>query len=90
MKTLMISSAIAVALAASAFSANAQTATTGNNVVLAPTGSVLLQKRKVLGTAGTARARATNMGESEGHEYGEYEHDEGNEHGESGFGGYDD
>jgi len=85
MKTLMISSAIAVALAASAFSANAQTAATGNNVVLAPTGSVLLQKRKVLNTAGTAQAIATNTGESEGAEGNEY-----GERGEHGFGGDDD
>ena len=63
MKTLMISSAIAAAIAASAFGVNAQT-------VAAPAapkaGSPLIGK--VLKTNGTKKAVATNAGEVEGTE----------------------
>jgi len=89
MKTLMISSAIAVALAASAFSVNAQVvAPAANNIVVAQNTNPLL-KKKVLGTSGTIKAVASNTGDDDSNENERGEGSEGGEGGEGAGGDHD-
>ncbi len=85
MKTLMISSAIVAAIAASALSANAQVAApaapaANNNIVVAQNTNPLLRKQ-VLSTSGTVKAVASNTGDDDSNERGE-----GSEGGEGGEG----